>query len=1035
MMKRPVVILAVAACWLGLANEAAAQLDPLLFIRRVPPNVLIAVDTANRMQNDPEGRYVDANVYTRTGALWESSLGIPFISPPLNYRRRYVNLTNTDPVSSGGDKFAADKIEAVLDTDPAYATFDERTKISVARRALIEAIGANTTAARFSLFQMRQRNPRLGAEKNEGPVKIAHADQQANTETGSLAKWKVTRTIVDATNGALGGPVAPLTAADAVNASSTILATLAKKVGEAGALTPAGRDAVNIVDAPIDNMLDDVRAEAVRLINADTVCRNTVAILVVGGGEGSTTNEDIAAEATSFTNVGPDRRVPIHVIAITPPAADVPKLMAVAANSGGVYIEITAAMINAVPAGEPVPEFVRALNFAVQHAFAETSHFNTDPTPSLPIGPYSEFQVTSPIVGTVNLENAFDINNNPLPDTIIKHPATGVKIPQRSNVMLTTGFTLPGFDATLRAFRVYKPEVDATKPAGFKFIADGSRLWVAKAPAAVFRNIYTALPDGTMVPFNAASAGVLKEFLGTTDPEALIEFVRNQPLGGIVGSTPALLDAPSLDPPPDSDYPGFADANKARRSMVWVGANDGMLHGIDARLGIEVWAYIPFNLLPKLKTLLHGQPVGSFRYFVDSSPKVADVKVAGEWRTYLIIGEGAGGTFYQTLDVTLDDMATFVAQDDNDITNVLGYFSDPVRVPLKWAFPEYSHFDHTIAPWGDIAAAAPAVSKTVGQTWSDPAVGQVGGPAGKYVVLTGSGAFPFTQQQKANRGGIVAGSTFYALDVETGGVFDYRSVGSDNIAEGVDNCQVVNDCTKMKNALQADPVATGPADSRFITKAYMGDLDGRLWRFDIVPDAMLSPKFTAHVKLFDAGAAHPMFASMATVNVGATKQYLFQGTGSDLLPSNGVSVQYKLLVILDNGASGTKTAELLLEKTDGIGNDEKVTAFPAVAGDIVFFTTTTFKPATPCVAPDANLYAATFIGGAAYDTNGSGSVTAADKQKVMTVAGARATAPFIVDQHLVFAAGNKLQMFGDPEDFNNGVGQAGVRILSWREVR
>jgi hypothetical protein len=26
-------------------------------------------------------------------------------------------------------------------------------------------------------------------------------------------------------------------------------------------------------------------------------------------------------------------------------------------------------------------------------------------------------------------------------------------------------------------------------------------------------------------------------------------------------------------------------------------------------------------------------------------------------------------------------------------------------------------------------------------------------------------------------------------------------------------------------------------------------------------------------------------------------------------------------------------------------------------------------------------------------------------------------------------------MFGDPQDFNNGVGQAGVRILSWREVR
>jgi hypothetical protein len=28
-----------------------------------------------------------------------------------------------------------------------------------------------------------------------------------------------------------------------------------------------------------------------------------------------------------------------------------------------------------------------------------------------------------------------------------------------------------------------------------------------------------------------------------------------------------------------------------------------------------------------------------------------------------------------------------------------------------------------------------------------------------------------------------------------------------------------------------------------------------------------------------------------------------------------------------------------------------------------------------------------------------------------------------------------VQMFGDPNDYNNGVGQVGVRILSWREVR
>jgi len=87
------------------------------------------------------------------------------------------------------------------------------------------------------------------------------------------------------------------------------------------------------------------------------------------------------------------------------------------------------------------------------------------------------------------------------------------------------------------------------------------------------------------------------------------------------------------------------------------------------------------------------------------------------------------------------------------------------------------------------------------------------------------------------------------------------------------------------------------------------------------------------------------------------------------------------------------------------------------------------------VLPDATLYALTYIGGAAYDTNGDGKLSNKDSTKAGTVTGARATAPFVVDQHLVFAAGGKVEMFGDPAGYNNGVGQVGVRILSWREVR
>lgn len=107
-----------------------------------------------------------------------------------------------------------------------------------------------------------------------------------------------------------------------------------------------------------------------------------------------------------------------------------------------------------------------------------------------------------------------------------------------------------------------------------------------------------------------------------------------------------------------------------------------------------------------------------------------------------------------------------------------------------------------------------------------------------------------------------------------------------------------------------------------------------------------------------------------------------------------------------------------------------------MAGDIVFFATSVFKPSAPCSDADATLYALTFIGGPAYDNTGDGKIGRTDTPKVQTiVGGGRATSPFVVDQHLVFGAGGKVEVVGDAEDFNNGVGQAGVRILSWREAR
>ena len=1037
-----------------LPQAAEAQLDPLLVIKRSVPalttpqyraNVLIAVDVAPRMQYDADGHYYDPFEYSR-GTSWDSTLGVEAANTTTRYRRVYENLKWS---ASGTQKFDTTRIGIVGDGTPAaYARFYEKTRLGVAKAAIDQVIAENATSARFGLLKMRQTNPRI-VSPADGPVYNSDPGQVLPTDGIGPSFWKLYRGVVDGNNRSLETSTAPVVRPDDANANAAVRTILAQPFGAAGALVPAGNDSAGVDDAPLAHLLDDVKTEAARLVSTDTHCKNTVAVLITGGGEGTGGHTPSASSiASTFLNVGSGRRVPIYVIAIAPPASAVAELKSIAANSGGRYVEITRAEIELAAANDvAVPEVVHAISTAVQHGFAQPADFNTAPTALLPYGPQSEFLVTSPLVGTVNLKGATDIDSVPLPNTDIANPASGAPIPQRGNVMITAGFALPGFDARLRAFRVYKPIVDVTKPSGYKFSQDGTPLWLASSPAPEYcgdatascRNVFTALPNGTLVAFTEANAAALSPYLRTWDPEGLINFVRRQPLGAIVSSTPAFMDPPSLDPPPDVDYPAYVEDNKDRRSLVFVGANDGMFHAVDGRTGVEVWAFIPFNLLPKLRTLRDGQGIDGFDYFVDSSPKVADVKLAGTWKTIVIFGEGAGGTFYQAFDATLDGMATSITPESEDVSSLLSYFSNASRMPLLWAFPRYSMFDVTLGTFGDITAAASDHERSVGHTWSDPAVGQIKSALSKYTVITGSGHFPRSRELAANRGGIPAGRSLYLLNAEDGTVFDRMegSPSNDALAEDDDDCtKTAYGCTQMKNALQADPVATGPADNRFISKTYIGDLDGNVWRFDIDLDGSNNPRFPSPpLKLASVGADQPIFASMATVAVG-TQQYLFFGTGSDVLPTTGQNTIFKLVGVIDNGGSGAVTFQHTLAKVDGIGDDEVVSSFPAVAGDIVFFTTTTLKPQNPCAMPDANLYAMTFVGSAAYDATGDDKVVKNETPKVKTLAGAgRATAPFIVDQHLVFGAGNSIQVFGDQNDYNNGVGHVGVRILSWRDLR
>lgn len=1062
---RPRVVAILIYALHASSRQASAQVDPLLYLKAQTPNIMLVVDTTSRMQRDADGDYYDPQPYTKTGAAWEATIGVSAATTNAQYYRKFVDLSpplSLLGVPLDGLLYKAQRIDTVGDRQAGYATFLERTRIEIARRGLLEAIDGSLYTARFNLLRLGQVSSATSFE-TRGTVYVADGAQRppAAVEIPGTSLlgipltapgWKITRnTNLASAASPVSSLLGPLLPSDAIGGNTLIRNQIAAATGTTGVLLPLGPGDLSQVFYPVGTLLQatlTLVGDLLRnLLGLPQRCQTSAVVMIVGGGEPLLSLNTILLLVGQLLTVLTGFRVPVHVIAIAPLASDdMTVLRGIASLSGGRYTEIAKDRIDATVPGQPVAEVVQAINWAVQHALLPADTFNNTSTAALP-SLSVEHQSTSPITGTVNLENRVDLDGDPLPATRIVD-AGGKVIPQQSNVMVTAGYTLPGFDGKLRAFRVYAPVADASVDNGYRFDQDGTPLWVAAAPAAASRNIYTVLPDGTMTAFTAANAAALAPYLGPVNAADLIERVRKQPLGAIVGSTPAIMDPPSPAAEPvcrrSSDADCFFTDNAARRAIVFVGANDGMLHAIDGRTGLELWAFIPFNLLPKLRTLPwgHGLDAG-FRFMVDSSPKLADVKVDGRWRTYLTFGEGAGGTFYNTIDVTLDGMAATVPPTTDSDNALLSYFATATRMPWVWSFPRLSSFDAAIGPYGDLKASASAEEKSVGQAWSDPAVAQVGSADGEYAVFVGSGYLPYSTQQQANRGGLVAGTRFYVLSAATGAVLASRDVGSDGLGETDDSCRAAGNCMRSKNALQMDASLTGPAGQHYVDRAYIGDLDGRFWRLAIGRSDAGAVSIAEPVRLFDAGAAEPLYGSLAALSAAPDKTYLFLGTGSDLLPSTGVSQRYRLLALLDDGsATAAKKGEVLLEMTDGSGGDEKVTGFPSVTGDprqsagiVAFYTTNTYRPAMPCAPVDATVYALNLSGGGAYDTNGDGTPDA----KIFTQANARATAPFVVDGHLAVGVGSRVELFGDSRNaFNRRQSlpsQDSIRLLSWQEVR
>jgi len=510
-------------------------------------------------------------------------------------------------------------------------------------------------------------------------------------------------------------------------------------------------------------------------------------------------------------------------------------------------------------------------------------------------------------------------------------------------------FYFPGWQGHLRAYDVSDmaplnttytelrtvTRPDLSDPTGREIVAAGVTIrWDAgellDARSAASRVIYTALPDiasGGMnrVEFHDSNVAVLGPILAdvNSDNAGLINFIRGEgrywKLGDVNHSNPIVVGPPDGTPSVmGAGYDVFVEDWEDRPKVLYVGANDGMLHCIDLLTGEELWGFVPHNLLPKLKDMWAVDEITGERYFtrrvyVDGSPVVADVQIAGTWRTILICGQGPGkgstigggvtGNHYFALDVT-----------------------DPNNPQPLW---ELTH-------------------DTMGETWSVPTIGRIDKDgADVWAAFVGSGYDNYAD-------GII-GNRFYAVDIETGSIFWMFNAGEVDTTAG--------NGWNIQNTIPGSPSKADTDSNAYLDRIFVADLDGRVWKLDTsIPFADID-SWTAEI-LYEDAHNYPIVTKpevWLNPNSPTPVSRLYFGTGGDDQAPDDAT--YSFIALMDNDeADQADRVEWFLGDPVDLGLDpdkqvgvlgfgEKVWSDPKIGDYIVYFNTLTgsIESVDPCV--------------------------------------------------------------------------------------
>jgi type IV pilus assembly protein PilY1 len=399
----------------------------------------------------------------------------------------------------------------------------------------------------------------------------------------------------------------------------------------------------------------------------------------------------------------------------------------------------------------------------------------------------------------------------------------------------------------------------------------GSVLWDAadQIPAAASRNIYTIDPTvsagargreflwgstylttAQMDALNTDSAGTndglgqqrLAYLRGDSSQEqqnggSLGFRDRVKVLGDVVNSDPWYVGTENfgydrLPGSEGSDYESFRSTSSynSRRKMLYVGANDGMMHAIDAEYGTEIFTYVPNAVFPELSALTSSNY--GHQYYVDGPLRSGDAYIdptgsgTDAWRTVLLGSTGGGGRAIYALDVTdPDDFTTSAAAQ-----RVLWEFSNSNDAELGY---------------------------TVGQ----PAVVRMAN--GKWAAMFGNGYNSASGKAQLFIVDVEDGSLIARLDTQTGSA-------------------------AAPNGLTT-PTPIDVDGDRIVDFVYAGDLFGNMWKFDVRSNSPL----VWGVVFSNLGVPVPLFTACdATPCTGSNFQPVTAKAQVGLHPDGGLMVYF-----------------------------------------------------------------------------------------------------------------------------------------------